>query len=244
MQVVDKISRFGKIVRATHRNASALFRAEASPEGLSREFRHQIMHAWARELLSILRVEVKQIGAPSQKPTLFVGNHMSYLDIPLLMAVAPTVFVAKKELAKWPVFGRGMRSVGTVFVDRGSTQSRKEAAEAIAPFIIENQQSVSVFPSGTTKLNEDKPWRWGAFLIAKRHGIPVQPFRLRYEPLRATAYIGDDFFPSHLWALLSHPKILAEVEFHEPILVGDPEAEALRWWNWTREKLPASPTQP
>ncbi len=234
---VERLNRFGKILWVTRSKASALFRAEASPEGLTREYRDSVMQSWASELLKIVRVEVKQIGTPSQSPVLFMGNHLSYLDIPLIMSVAPAVYIAKRELSRWPFFGRGMRSVGTVFVDRSSTHSRREAAESSAPFIKKNAQSVTIFPSGTTKLLEETPWRWGSFLIAKRHSIPVQPFRIRYEPIREVAFIDRDLFAPHLWRLLSFDKIVAEVEFHDPIEVGDPEAEALRWWNWTRERL-------
>jgi 1-acyl-sn-glycerol-3-phosphate acyltransferase len=236
-QIVGNSIRFAQILHTTWRAASDLFRAEKSPTGRTREFTHHIMESWAKDLLRILRVEVTQIGQPNLAPTLFVGNHISYLDIPLLMSAAPTVFIAKKELANWPFFGRGMKSVGTLFVDRSSTHSRKNAADAIAPFIQNNQQSVTLFPSGTTRLIEEKPWRWGAFLIAKRNNIPLQPFRIVYSPARRIAYIDDDFFPTHLWRLLGSKNLKAEIEFHPPIQVQDPEQDALKWWAWSREKL-------
>ncbi len=229
--------RFGQILAETWRSGTALFKAEKSPEGRSREFTYHIMNKWACEVLRILRVEVTVIGTPRTEATLYVGNHISYLDIPLLMSAAPTVFIAKKGIARWPFFGRGMKSVGTVFVDRNSIHSRKEAADSIAPFILANNQSVTLFPSGTTSLLEQRPWRWGAFLISKRNGIPLQPFRIKYTPARTVAYIDEDFFPTHLWRLLSCDSIKAEIEFHEPIEVGDPHDEAERWWNWSRAKL-------
>jgi 1-acyl-sn-glycerol-3-phosphate acyltransferase len=232
-----RIWHFCRILNLTHKSARALVRADKSPEGLSREYTHHIMKTWADAALKTLNVEVKAIGTPSTQATLFVGNHMSYLDIPLLMSQAPVVFIAKKELAKWPLFGHGMRCVGTVFVDRSSVHSRKDAAETVAPYIKSSNQSVAIFPSGTTKLLEEKQWRWGAFLIAKRFSIPVQPFRLRYTPARLAAFIDDDAFAPHLWRLLGTKNLKAEIEFHDPIQVDDPEAEANKWWLWAREKI-------
>ncbi|MBY0371221.1 1-acyl-sn-glycerol-3-phosphate acyltransferase [bacterium] len=238
MGSLDRVGRFCRTLALTQKSASSLIRAENSRQGRSVEYTHHIMQSWAQGLLDTLRVDVEYAGKPSPEPTLFIGNHVSYLDIPLLMSRAPVVFLAKKELASWPIFGRAMRSVGTVFVDRGSPGSRKVAAEAIAPAVHEGGYSVAVFASGTTSITEDKPWRWGAFSIAKRFNIPLQPFRLTYEPLRTVAYIDEDFFASHLWSLVGTSKIKARLEFADRIpVVEDPEAEARRWWQWARDGL-------
>ncbi len=233
----QRIWRFCRILNVTRQNALSLMRQEKKPEGLSLAFTHSVMKSWADACLGTLNVEVKVIGRPCKEATLFVGNHMSYLDIPLLMSSAQVVFIGKKELANWPFFGHGMRAVGTVFVDRGSVSSRKDAADTIAPYIMKSKQSVAIFPSGTTKLLEDKEWRWGAFLIAKRNGIPIQPFRLNYKPARAAAFIDEDAFAPHLWRLLGTPNIQAEIEFHPPIQVDDPQVDARKWWLWAREKI-------
>ena len=125
-----------------------------------------------------------------------------------------------------------------VFVDRSSAHSRKDAAEAVAPAIQQDGYSVAVFASGTTALHEEKPWRWGTFLIAKRYGIPLQPFRLSYHPARTVAYIDDDAFAPHLWNLLGASGLRARLEFG-PVLrsIDDPREEAERWWKWAREGL-------
>ena len=51
---------------------------------------------------------------------------------------------------------------------------------------------ITIFPSGTTRLTEDQPWKKGAFEIAKDAKVPVQLFKLDYSPLRELAYINDD----------------------------------------------------
>lgn len=232
-----RVKRFLNILRISYHYSTEAFGA-TGPDGIMPpDEKQRVLCGWGKEMMRVLDVHVKVIGSPSVQPTLFVGNHMSYLDIPLLMSQTPVTFVAKQELAKWPIFGRAIRSAGGVFVNRESAHSRKGVAEAIAPAIQKGGQ-IAVFASGTTTLEEQKPWRWGAFVIAKRYGIPIQPFRLSYRPRRAVAYIDDDFFPSHLWNLVGLPSIEAEVEFHPPLTrVDDAQEEAKKWWAWSREKL-------
>lgn len=228
-----------QIFAETTKRVRILQRDEASASGVSLEERHLRMGKWARDLLSIIEIDVKSNEVPLSRPSLFVGNHVSYLDIPVLMSQTPVVFVAKRELASWPVFGTAMKSVGTIFVNRESKESRKSVAATVAPYLLEKKQSVAIFPAGTTTLNEDKPWRWGAFALAKEHRIPVVPFRLTYHPLRAAAYLMEDSFPVHLWKLLGSGEMRVEIEFHPGIMVEDPAHEAMRWWNWVKQTAPA-----
>lgn len=195
------------------------------------------MLEWGAEMLAAIGCRHETIGNPTTEPSLLVGNHISYVDIPLLMANLPTAFVAKKQLASWPIFGEAMRCGGTVFVDRDNKESRKKVGEALAPRIIEDRQSVAVFPSGTTTMDENREWRHGAFLIAKQFDLPVQPFRIHYEPLRPVAFLLDDGFIGHLWNLLRTRGFRAVIEFHDPVRVEDPILDAAKWWQWAREPL-------
>lgn len=229
----DKIRRFAKIVALTQRRGADIAK-RARKHGRDPKHAQSIMTKWANEMLDILQVKVTAKGKVGSEPALFIGNHMSYIDIPLIMSQVPVVFVAKRELSKWPIFGEALTSAGTVFVDRDSVHSRKDAAEAIAPSIKEWGQSVGVFASGTTRLAEEKQWRWGAFSIAKRFDLLVQPFRLNYDPPRTAAFIGEDHFVPHLWNVLGS-RLHATIEIHDPVIVDDPEQEAIRWWKWTRE---------
>lgn len=234
------LRRIFEVVRCTTRAVRAILKNEKEKGATSESLkeRHAVMVGWARNCLDILGIHVRTQGRASETPCLIVGNHFSYLDIPLMMAVTPTVYVAKKQLESWPVFGHAMKTVGTVFVERDSRDSRKGAADAIAPRILNDKQTVTIFPSGTTTLDEIKPWRWGAFVIAKRHGIPIQPVRIRYSPLRKAAFIGNDLFLTHLWRLATCPGgMTATLEFGEPFFVTDPQADATKWWNWCREGM-------
>jgi 1-acyl-sn-glycerol-3-phosphate acyltransferase len=198
---------------------------------------HPTMMEWARKVVEQLRLKVTFTGTPHHGTCLLVGNHVSYIDIPLLMSLTPVVFVAKRQLAGWPIIGAACKSVGTLFVDRDSRESRAKVADQIGAQLTGSGQSLVIFPSGTTSDREAKPWKWGAFQIARRHGIPVQPFRIRYEPMRRAAYLTEDTLATHLLEVLRRGEMKATVEFHSTVKITDPEGDAAKWWEWSREGL-------
>lgn len=191
--------------------------------------------SWARETLDSFGVDISVRGAPVQEgPVLLVGNHISYLDIPVLLSKCRGLsFVAKSEVRKWPVIGAGAVTLGTTFVDRADKSGRTATREQIAG-ALKSGARIAVFPSGTTCVDESKSWKRGAFEIAKQIGIPIQPFRLIYEPLRVAAYIDKDFFPVHLFHLAQAERITGLLEFHPPVSVEDPESCCAKWRDWTR----------
>ncbi len=190
-----------------------------------------VTRRWATLALRDLNAKVTVVGKPVSGAVIYVGNHISYLDIPLLMSLTPVIFLAKKELASWPLFGRAMKSVGILFVDRSSKTSRAKVGDLMAEALKKTGRPIGVFPAGTTSLEESVPWRYGIFVTAKKHGLPIQPFRLSFSPLRPAAFIGDDAFIPHLWHLLKHP-VEAKIEFLEPRLVKEPAAECAELWRW------------
>ncbi len=195
-----------------------------------------LLMGWSREVLPLLRLEVERLGCtrPLQTPTLFVGNHLSYLDIPVLMSQVPVVFLGKEEINRWPVLGAAGRRAGMVFVKRESDGSRRQAIRAISECLQTRGMSLGLFPSGTTSRGEECPWRTGAFRIAKEGGFPVQPFRLTYDPMDRVVFVGNDLLLPHLFRLLQAGSIRARIEFGEPRLIQDPEAAAHELWAWSR----------
>ena len=123
---------------------------------------------WAKKILGIVNVDVKVIGIPSLEPSLLLlGNHISYLDIPLLMAACEDIsFVSKSELRQWPIIGAAAQLMGTVFVQRDNRNSRQLAKQQIGE-LLQNNRRIALFPSGTTCIREAKPWRNGPFEIAR-----------------------------------------------------------------------------
>ncbi len=159
---------------------------------------------WAQNSLAEFGYEFIEIGPRpnSDQGLILVGNHISFLDIMVLMSVSPKItFVAKKEVRRWPIIGVSAARVGTIFVDRNPSADRKKVRAEMAEQIQKKAAYVTVFPSGTTSLVENKTWKKGIFEVAKEYAVPVQAFKLQYEPLRESAFIDDDGLLSQMYAL-------------------------------------------
>jgi 1-acyl-sn-glycerol-3-phosphate acyltransferase len=223
--------RVGRVLRQTWISIRDAETGRESPESVKRK--------WSSNILGFVGVKLRVHGAPSAaRPTIFAGNHLSYLDIPLLLSTVPRAcFVAKAELAGWPLFGRGMKRADTIFVRRNSVTSRGAARAELLRAVREEGKSVAVFPAGTTRLTEDLDWRPGAFRLAEETGAPLQLFRLRYDPLRRAAFVDDDSFLAHLLRLTREGGVTAELEFAPPIVVTDWRRTLREGQAWCREFL-------
>jgi 1-acyl-sn-glycerol-3-phosphate acyltransferase len=227
MNAISSLSKSLGLVTETYQYLQQSHQANASISALKSE--------WAQRTLDRLRIDLIVKGTPSsQKPLLFVGNHISYVDIPLLMSAAENLsFVAKQELSLWPVFGAAAKRIDTVFVQRENGVSRKNARTAVSE-ALQASRRIVLFPSGTTCMHESKQWRKGAFEIASENQCKIQPFRISYRPLRAVAYIDNDFFPWHLYRLFRFERIQATIEFHEPVSITHPYNDCLYWHYWSQ----------
>lgn len=139
-------------------------------------------------------------------------NHISYLDIIVIVALTPSRFVAKAEVAKMPFIGWIAQQVQTVFVKRQDKRSRLQTREVLGTLTY--YPPVVLFPEGGT--NRDlsiplAPFRLGAFEIAAQHGIPFLPCVIRYNPKQLVTWHQGSLIGA-VWRLVSHPTpILAEV---------------------------------
>jgi 1-acyl-sn-glycerol-3-phosphate acyltransferase len=135
---------------------------------------------WAREILWAAGVEVRTRGTehvPASQPVVYVGNHQSFFDIIALMATVPGTmrFVAKKELAKIPVFGRAIVAAGHIMIDRQNLTRAFDAYEAAAVAVREGMSAV-VFAEGTrSRTGELIPFKKGPFVFAIASRVPVVP---------------------------------------------------------------------
>ncbi len=195
---------------------------------LDTESARAIYRPWSQNTIQNLGGKIIQEGvAPLEEPCLYVGNHMSYLDIPLLWAITECVFVSKESVRYWPIIGTAAMAVNTIFVSRDSKESRGKALNKIAEAIHEQKKRIAIFPEGTSSL-EGKKWRYGAFRIAEEFKIPVQPFRLFYSPSRDASYIDQDLLLTQVWKLASHPKFEARIKFFDREMITHAETDCQR----------------
>jgi len=106
------------------------------------------LHRWCRFACRVLGIRIRTHGSlPSSG--LLVSNHLSYLDIVVLSFIRPCVFVAKRDVARWPLFGWLAHAAGTIFVDRERRFASKEAVDLIRKAIT-GGRVVVLFPEGTS----------------------------------------------------------------------------------------------
>lgn len=171
---------------------------------------------WMRGLLRLLPLRIQRHGQPIGHPAVWVGNHISWLDIVLLGAVSPVRFIAKAEVRQWPLLGWLAASAGTLFVRRGQASGGDLYQQMTAA--LQQQQSLMIFAEGTTTPGDRVRTFHGRLLsCAVEQQVPVQPVALRYceqgQLSRTAAFIDDDELSSHLWQLLGGPTIDVELHF-------------------------------
>lgn len=158
---------------------------------------------------------------------LLAANHVSWLDIPVLSAVLPVTFVAKKEVGRWPFFGSLARLQGSVFVDRESRQSTGPSRSEMASRL-KAGEAVVLFPEGTSHTGRGvKPFKSTFFGAVEHHAVAVIPVTLIYQqhhglPLTLRqrprlAWYGDMELLPHLWQLLKGGPVAVTILFHDEL---------------------------
>ncbi len=163
-------------------------------------------------------------------PALYVVNHASYLDIVVLSSVLPASFVAKSEVAGWPLFGWLARAQRTVFIDR----RRSAAADhrhGIAARLGAGDNLI-LFPEGTSSDgNRTLPFKTALFSVADievgGRALTIQPVSVAYVALDGIpvgrtfrplyAWYGDMTLAGHLWQVLKLGRTTVRVHFHDAV---------------------------
>jgi len=180
--------------------------------------RQQRIQWWSAKLLRMMGLALHASGTPRPGPTLLVANHVSWLDIAAIHAVAPHArFVSKADVLAWPLLGWLIRGAGTLFIER----ERKRDALRVVHQIAESLQAgetVAVFPEGTTTDGRALlPFHANLLHAAVTTGTPVQPVALRYADSAhaispAAEYIGDTTLVQSLWRVASARGLAVHVD--------------------------------
>jgi len=194
------------------------------------------LQAIARRLIRALGLVVVREGEPPPSGRLFVANHRSYVDIPLMLAHVPAVFLSKQEIGEWPLFGRLAKRGNTVFVVRDDAASRKRALVDLAARL-DDGLPITVFPEGTTSYGPGvASFRAGSFKLAAERGLGVVPVAIAYGD-RRDAWVGDDEFIRHFLERFAQPRMQVTIAFG-PTLYGKDGIElAARAERWIGDKL-------
>ena len=206
-------------------------RARARRRGL-------LFRLWGRAAAAVIGMRLDAGGVAPRPPFLLVVNHLGYADVVALAASCECVFVAKKEVAAWPLVGRLCRSMKTIFVDRRSRRDIPRALSLVEAALDEGA-GVVLFAEGTsTRGRRVLPFKSPLLEAAARRGLPVHYASLSYRtpPGEAPAgtsvcWWGDMTFPKHFFGLLKLKGFRADLAFgEEAIIEGDRKALAGRLW--------------
>jgi 1-acyl-sn-glycerol-3-phosphate acyltransferase len=187
--------------------------------------RHRLIRSWCVKLLRILAVEARVHGlAAGGLPgnLLIVSNHISWLDIFVLNTLQPARFIAKAELARWPLVGRFIEGCGTLFIERerrhDTHKVNRRATEVLAAGDV-----IAIFPEGTTTDGRDMLPFHGSLLqpIVDAEGH-VQPVAIRYrtadgEHNDAPVYIGDTTFLQSFWRVTAERVLVVDLVLAPPL---------------------------
>ncbi|HLY59081.1 MAG TPA: lysophospholipid acyltransferase family protein [Stellaceae bacterium] len=185
-----------------------------------------------RLVLRVFGIRVTVRGTlPERGPALVVSNHISYLDIEVLSALMRVSFIAKQDVARWPVFGMLAKLQRSIFVERVRRQRAGEQRDVIVDRLAAGDILV-LFPEGTSSDgNRVVPFKSALFSVAEtRPGaapVPVQPVSIAYVRLNGMpigrtmrpflAWYGDMQLADHLWAMTALGETEVVVEFHAPV---------------------------
>jgi 1-acyl-sn-glycerol-3-phosphate acyltransferase len=177
--------------------------------------RDTIKTRWLRRFSSIVNLHIIKEGELPVRRAILVGNHISWLDIIVLGQYLPAYFVAKSDIASWPVIGYLAKQSGTIFIRRGNKQHIKTTAEKMV-WLLKQNSNIIAFPEGTTT-NGDEVLHFHSSLFqpALLTRSDIQPVALQYlgDAKEQAPFVGDDGFVPHLIKMLSMDKIEVRLSF-------------------------------
>ncbi len=205
-------------------------------------FAHRMIRWWSTKLLRIFGLRSVRFGQPLRDPVLFVANHTSWIDIELLHSQRAACFVAKAEIASWPLVGWLAASGGTIFHRRGSNHSLATVMQAMVERL-RGGRSVAVFPEGGTGHNGVlRVFHARIFQAALDAEVAVQPVALRFardgRRVIDAGFREHENFMQNFLRLLGEAPLDAEVHVLEPV-PAMPEARR-RMAELSRERIAAA----
>lgn len=203
--------------------------------GIARRRQPALVRAWARAAAAILGLAIERRGHAPPPPCFLVSNHLSYVDVVVYWNALPCVFLAKSEVARWPIVGWLARSVGTLFIDRARRSDLPRAIRELERALAAGS-AVVVFPEGTSSSGERVlPFHPSLFEVASKAGLAVRCASISYSTppgapsaRESVCWWGDMSFLPHFYRLLGLRNFRAIVDFAPEAVVGRERKELAR----------------
>ena len=190
---------------------------------VSKNKKRSYIQRWSSHLLSIfgIRLDIRNANILPDQPYLLASNHISWMDIHAINAFEPICFVAKSEVASWPIFGWMAKQLGTVFIRRDSPRHALQVSSEIASVL--KKQSVCIFPEGTSTIGLDVlPFKSNLFESAIHANVQVYSLAIRYRSAitgslsETAAFTGDMGLLESMSRILKDRMLVAELIFLPP----------------------------
>lgn len=182
----------------------------------------KIVNKWSKFLCFVCGLKLITRGKRQENPVFLVANHVSWLDIPVIHSFKLAGFVAKAEIATWPIMGRIAKRGETLFIARGKHESRKNVLEQIK-VRLKQGRSIVVFPEGRAT---------DGAVLAKFHrqliqaaieeGVPIQAIAIKYNHPdkrrnKEVCFKENESFVKNVFRILGLPASSVEVVFCESL---------------------------
>jgi 1-acyl-sn-glycerol-3-phosphate acyltransferase len=227
----NSITRYFRISRITTHTLLGVVTAALVFPLSSKIFKLRIIKWWCHHLLNILNIEV--IGHGVLPPTyqtanniMFVGNHISWVDIHALNSIIPTRFIAKSDIRSWPVFGYLASKSNVLFVSREKRQDAARIVNITSRSLLEGD-TMCLFPEGTTTDGTSvKPFKSSIIQGAIHANAEIWPIAIRYPHKDgsaniAMAYAGDTTLIESIRQILLQKQAVVELHFLAPITIAN-----------------------
>lgn len=196
----------------------------------------KIITTWLGSVAYLLGVRIRTYGQPLTGKTLFVANHISWLDILILGHLTPVHFLSKSEVRTMPILGWLATRAGTLYIQRGNKRSASESSSEITAVLKHGHNSL-IFPEGTTTDGNVKRFHSRMMQSAIDAHAMVQPVAIYYPYLNidsrkiesnpATLFIGDMSIAESADRIFRERRIDVEVHYLAPITSEDATRDQL-----------------
>lgn len=179
--------------------------------------------AWCRGFCAVFGIRVVPgERALAEPPALIAANHVSWLDIVVLAAVWPVVFLSKSEVARWPIIGGVATGLGTIYIQRGGPTAARDANRRLVDGL-DAGQSIVFFPEGTTSDGTFvRAFRPRLFQSGIDAGAAIQPVSLAYRRpdgshSSVVPFVDEQSLARNVWLIAAERRLTARVEPAEPV---------------------------
>jgi len=183
-------------------------------------WKNRMSSLWALAVRKIMGMDININGTIPEPPFFLVSNHLSYVDIVPFFAMLPCTFVAKSELATWPVLGTMAKTMNVIFINRENHRDIPRVNKRISSNI-RDDQGVILFPEATSSPGKKVlPFRSSLLKYPAEHKFPVSYASITYRSTdkrfpaeTSICWWGEMTFADHFFNLLKIKNFETTISF-------------------------------